>query len=83
MQGRSREVVGKVIRCGREKRMPAAIVVAGQPNGLVPALGCLCAKQRKGRSPSLCTPYSLVGRRPTQSGGLAKSELFYFTGGRA
>lgn len=41
IQGRSREVVGKVIRCGREKRMPVAIVITRQPNGLVPALGCL------------------------------------------
>jgi len=41
---RLQKVVGKVIRCGREKRMWVAIGVAGNPNGLVRAFGCLCAK---------------------------------------
>lgn len=59
--------------------MWVAIEVVGQPDGLVPAVGCLCAKKRRGRSRLLSTPCSLVGRQPTHFGGQKKSEVFHFS----
>jgi len=39
------------------------------PQWSLPALGCLRAKKRKGRSRWLYTPYSLVGRQPIEARG--------------
>jgi hypothetical protein len=48
--------------------MRTADGAVGLPSGLLFVLGCLCARQRRGRSLLECTPYSLVGRQPIHSG---------------